>query len=227
MASVARRCQGDPRSVATRLELIECAEALIGEFGVNGVSIRQIAKSSGSANSSVVSYHFGSKDALLKEVLEQRLPGIDGHRRLLLAKATLEHLEADPIALVNALYRPFFEQRNMAGKRSYAAFVAELIRGQHIDIRTSLNADYPTTRDLLDRLAATTGNGFAPLFRQRVFLASAMVFAALRQLDHSTAADDEAEKLFTLAIEAATSVIATKTKPTHLMQDAAKDGEYF
>jgi hypothetical protein len=145
-------------------------------------------------------------------VLEHRLPGIDQHRQLLLDKATLERSDADPIALVNALYRPFFEQRNMAGRRSYAAFVAELIRGQHIDIRTSLNADYPATRELLEHLAASTGNGFAPLFGQRVFLASALVFAALRQLDHSTAADDEEERQFSLAIEAATAVILAKTK---------------
>ena len=68
MAGASRR-RIDPRREATRVALIEAAESLIAEAGVEGTSTRQIGAAIGSHNTNVVAYHFGSKEALLAELL--------------------------------------------------------------------------------------------------------------------------------------------------------------
>jgi len=200
----------DPRGRSTRALLIECAENMVAEYGVHGASVRQIVKASRSANSSVVAYHFGSKDALLQAVITHRLPGIEQRRTELLAEARRRHRAPLVSDLVEALYRPFFEQRNAEGRRSYAAFVDELSRANLIDIRTSLDSDYPVTAQILrEMLNGANGNG-TKSFGHRIFLSSALIFAAIKQIDKLALGNDEGESQFVEALAAATSVIEAK-----------------
>lgn len=200
----------DPRGRQTRALLIECAEAMIAEHGVNGVSVRQIAKMCGSSNSSVVAYHFGDKASLLKAIIEHRLPAIEARRKELLSASLNASETPGPRLLVDALYRPFFEQRDAQGRRSYAAFIAELVRANLIDIRTSLNSNYPVTADILDHIRRRTGDMVLRQFSQRVFLSSALVFAALRQADQTSTDEDGGRQFYEDAITAATAVIEAR-----------------
>ena len=56
------------------------AERLFTRDGVDGVSLRQIAVEAGLRNPASVQYHFGSKEALLRAVVELRLPPINERR---------------------------------------------------------------------------------------------------------------------------------------------------
>jgi len=183
---------------------------MVAEYGVNGVSIRQIAKMCGSSNSSVVAYHFGDKASLLKAIIEHRLPAIEARRKELLSASLNAAETSGPRALVDALYRPFFEQRDAQGRRSYAAFVAELVRANLIDIRTSLNSDYPVTAEILDHLRRRTGDMPLGQFGQRIFLSSALVFAALRQADQASTDEEDDPQFYEEAITAATAVIEAR-----------------
>lgn len=196
-----------PRTLYTRARLIECTEALVAEYGINGVSIRQIAKASQSANSNVVAYHFGNKEALLQAVILYRLPAIEARRSQLLSE---KHLQTDGMQvsdLMDVLYRPFFEQRCRLGRRSYAAFVDELSRANLIDIRTSLDAGYPLTGQILTEIRNRMAECSTEQFGRRIFLASAVIFAAIRQIDQQMLQSDESEFQFADACRAATSVI--------------------
>ena len=197
----------DPRGLSTRTLLIECAETMVAEYGVHGVSIRQIAKASHSANSSVVSYHFGSKEAFLQAVINHRLPAIEQRRNELLDALKQRNLAPQISELIDALYRPFFEQRNPDGRRSYAAFVDELSRANMIDLRTSLDSDYPVTGQILDEMQRTANGDATIHFGNRIFLSSALIFAAIRQIDKQGLGDDEGERQFMDALAAATAVI--------------------
>jgi AcrR family transcriptional regulator len=197
----------DPRTLYTRARLIECAEALVAEYGINGVSIRQIVKASQSANSNVVAYHFGNKETLLQAVILYRLPAIEVRRSQLLSE---KHLQTDGMQvsdLTDVLYRPFFEQRCQLGRRSYAAIVDELSRANLIDIRTSLDAGYPLTGQILSEIRKRMAACSAEQFGRRIFLASALIFAAIRQIDQHMLQSDESEVQFADACRAATSVI--------------------
>jgi AcrR family transcriptional regulator len=183
---------------------------MIAEYGVHGVSIRQIAKASRSANSSVVAYHFGNKEALLQAVINHRLPAIDQRRNELLATVKRSNIDPQISDLIEALYRPFFEQRNAAGRRSYAAFVDELSRANLIDIRTSLDSDYPVTAQILDEILSRLKGDAIKNFGHRIFLSSALIFAAIKQIDQMELENDEGESQFVDALAAATSVIEAK-----------------
>jgi hypothetical protein len=53
-----------------------------------------------------------------------------------------------------------------------------------------------------------TANGDATIhFRNRIFLSSALIFAAIRQIDKQGLGDDEGERQFMDALAAATAVI--------------------
>lgn len=200
----------DPRGLSTRAVLIECAETMISEFGVHGVSIRQIAKASRSANSSVVTYHFGNKEALLQAVISHRLPAIEQRRNELLTAVKRSNFNPQISDFIDVLYRPFFEQRNAEGRRSYAAFVDELSRANLIDIRTSLDSDYPVTAQILDEIRSKANGGATKYFGHRIFLSSALIFAAIKQIDQMELENDEGESLFVDALAAATSVMVAK-----------------
>jgi AcrR family transcriptional regulator len=55
-----------PAGEATRRRLLDAAERLVAERGIDGVTVNEITAASGARNKSAVAYHFGSKLALLE-----------------------------------------------------------------------------------------------------------------------------------------------------------------
>jgi AcrR family transcriptional regulator len=74
--------------------LIEVAERLFAQHGLDGVSLRQIAAEAGTLNNSAVRYHFGSKEALVTAIIEYRLPHIIQRRELLAARSDPDDLRS-------------------------------------------------------------------------------------------------------------------------------------
>lgn len=72
----------DPAATASRL--LDTAERLFAEHGIEAVSIRQIVRASGQGNLSAAHYHFGSRDMLTRKLLERRMEVVDAmrHQRL-------------------------------------------------------------------------------------------------------------------------------------------------
>lgn len=67
------RCDTDGRrelGEQTRRRLLEAAQTLVAEHGEDAVTLRAITDAA-NANVAAVSYHFGSKDALLRTAVEQ------------------------------------------------------------------------------------------------------------------------------------------------------------
>ena len=59
-----------------KVHLLECAERLFSENGYAETSIRDIAKLA-SVNSAMISYYFGSKEKLVKAILDYRTTDLD------------------------------------------------------------------------------------------------------------------------------------------------------
>ena len=131
------RKRHDPRRDATRIALIEAAESLFAESGVEGVSTRQIGAAIGSSNTNVVAYHFGSKEALMEAVCRHRLPDIDRRRGELLDAADLS---ANLFDLVRIFALPLYEQVDASGRHSFARFLAGLERSGMMMVRALLLA---------------------------------------------------------------------------------------
>ena len=84
----------------TATALLDAAERLFAQAGLAAVSIRRIVLASGQGNLSAAHYHFGSRDALVRAVIERRLREIDAirNRRLdaLEAKLLAAHCQQAP-----------------------------------------------------------------------------------------------------------------------------------
>lgn len=72
---------------ATRIKLITTAETMFADRGIDAVSLNEIRLAAGQSNAAVVNYHFGSKQDLLKAILEHRLERIEGDRGRILDEA--------------------------------------------------------------------------------------------------------------------------------------------
>jgi AcrR family transcriptional regulator len=94
---------------AKKIHLLECAEKLFSGNGYAETSIRDIAKLA-SVNSAMISYYFGSKEKLVKAILDYRTTNLDELLPKLQARSTsnLEHI----LALTDFYIDKVFEQKN-------------------------------------------------------------------------------------------------------------------
>jgi len=120
---------------ATRARLLDAAERLFAERGFGGTSMRALAGSAGTSVSAA-NYHFGSKRALLRQVLVRRLEPIN--RRRLDGLSALESRaggEGTPLEqLLDVFLRPSFEawrEADRAGTAGYRHIAAMLHADPH------------------------------------------------------------------------------------------------
>src|SRR5262249_48968052 len=96
--------------LSTRVALLDAAERLFSEYGIEGTSVRDIIKAAG-ANLGAINYHFGTKDRLALEVFARRLGPLNRKRVALLdaleAAAGTRPLKLEQI--LDALIRPVLE----------------------------------------------------------------------------------------------------------------------
>lgn len=172
------RKRKDQRGELARTALIEAAEELFAEKGVENVSIREIGKAIGSDNNAVVTYYFGNKSGLLQAIYEYRIPELEQKRSELLDLAESNGLGQDVLALLYVLLAPIFKQRNSKGAPSYAGFLASIAHSPDISM-VSLSQSYPVTRELADRLRSALKLSEKRFWR-RLRLISAMIIEATK-----------------------------------------------
>lgn len=139
----------------TRSAILDAAERLMAEHGINGVSLRTILTEAG-ANAAALHYHYGSREDLITAIL-----GRHGRRNNLRRREMLDALEArdhapDIYDVVDAVVDPLLEmlhQEKEAGRR-FLRFLARL----HSD-RTNIHLEaekkyFPDIRDRLARMLA-------------------------------------------------------------------------
>lgn len=200
------RKRHDPRRDATRIALIEAAESLFAEAGVEGVSTRQIGAAIGSSNTNVVAYHFGSKEALIEAVCRYRLPDIDRRRGELLDAADPT---TDLAELIRIFALPLYEQVDASGRHSFARFLAGLERSGMMMVRALLLGDFPQTERLIGRMAEMLPSDLGLGVHQRLRLATGLIVSALQVIDWETKpGSPEAQALFDNSVAMAAAAMA-------------------
>jgi AcrR family transcriptional regulator len=112
----------------THVRLLDAAERLIGERGVDAVSLRAI-NTEAESNVAAAHYHFGSKEALVRAVLDRRMSVLAEERFARLAPLESQPAPA-PRALAEVIVRPLFDlAADPAGAR-YVRFLAALYRAE-------------------------------------------------------------------------------------------------
>ncbi|MDG9725793.1 MULTISPECIES: TetR/AcrR family transcriptional regulator [unclassified Streptomyces] len=121
---------------STRDRLLDAAEKLFLDHGVNQVSVRAINSEAG-LNPGAAHYHFGSRDGLVAALLERELQPRWGDRLEELAETAVSDdsgpPEIDMTALVRALVEPFDDMVRSARGRVLCSLLAQ----------TCLDADPP------------------------------------------------------------------------------------
>jgi AcrR family transcriptional regulator len=207
-----QRRRVDHRREATRQAIIEAAESLFAEYGIDAISLRQVGAAVGAKNTAVVSYHFGDKSALIEAILLHRLPAFDRRRAQLVAD--LEG-EPDVAGILRALCLPLFEQRNDRGKRSYAAFLESLGRSQFRRVWSQVECAIPVTAELGGKLRALMPATAQHFVAERLLACTGLLTAAIGGIDRRTDLDAGAElSLFDDAISMAAAAFGAPAAQT-------------
>jgi AcrR family transcriptional regulator len=142
----------ESRGDAARTALLDTAERLFAERGIEAVSLRDVSAAAGQRNHSAAQYHFGDRRGLVAAVFERRMAEVSGrrHARLDTLAATGDHLDVE--ALVAAIVIPLTEIVAESGAW-YGRFLA---RTQWDTLAADVVADLPagaSYRRALDMLA--------------------------------------------------------------------------
>ncbi len=107
----------DPGAVESRDRLLDAAEELFSEQGIDSPSARSIAFAAGHANTAAVGYHFGDRRGLVSAVVARWAEQIDVQRNAALGALELRPPVA-PDDAIRAVVKPWVESmRSPEGNR--------------------------------------------------------------------------------------------------------------
>lgn len=109
---------------STRVMLMEVAERLFATRGIEAVTLREIQAAAGQSNTSVIRYHFGSRDGLIRALVAHRQRTLGADRQQMLEAMREEGKEADPRAVVWLLVRPL--ANSIGAGEMFVPFLARL-----------------------------------------------------------------------------------------------------
>lgn len=122
----------DPVDTRDRLKL--AARRLFARRGIDGVAVRDIVAASGQRNAASIFYYFGTKEALVRELVVDGARRIDERRN-----AALDELEAQPMQprlrqIIDTLVRTSYPAAGEGpDEQAYLRFIATL-QSQHRDL---------------------------------------------------------------------------------------------
>jgi AcrR family transcriptional regulator len=93
---------------SAREKLLDCAERLFADHGLEGVSLRAINAEAG-LSPAALHYHFGSQKALVEALLERQMPALMERRRRLLDALDDRPEPATAREILSALIQPQVE----------------------------------------------------------------------------------------------------------------------
>ena len=124
---------------STRTLILDQAEALFSEHGIQGVSVRRILAEAG-VNAALAHYHFGNREGLIREVLRRRIEPLNQERLELLGEVVSAARPGPPSleSVLRAFFAPVVDLLDR--RRSFARLVGEL----HVTADPRLKAFFNT-----------------------------------------------------------------------------------
>jgi AcrR family transcriptional regulator len=124
--------------VDTREALLDAAESLFSEHGIQAASLRAITQRAG-ANLAAVHYHFRSKEGLVRAVFSRRLEPLNRERLRLLEECDLEAEDAVDQVL-NAFIAPLLRmsRETPEGARDFARLMGRAFMEPSEEVRAML-----------------------------------------------------------------------------------------
>ena len=117
---------------AGAIALMEAAEQLIAEKGIDGVSSREVARLAGHKNHSAVNYNFGSYEGLVEALIWHRSAPISQQRKELFAALLAAPAAPSLEDLVGLMVRPMAAQLLApAGQHHFLNLLSQLLTRDH------------------------------------------------------------------------------------------------
>jgi AcrR family transcriptional regulator len=165
--------------------LLEIAERLFAESGVEAVSLSRIVDEGGQRNRSALHYHFGSRAGLVSQLLHMRLLHVNAIRHRYLDRLEQKGESGDVRAVVFAATRPLFEV--VATEPWGIHYVSVLAQTTLSPALRGFDAIDPIAKDALARTfemidAALPGIPTPVLHRRFAFMADTVIFSLARVL---------------------------------------------
>jgi AcrR family transcriptional regulator len=154
----------------TKTRILDVAEQLFAENGYASTSLRNITTEAG-VNLASVNYHFGTKEALLGEVLSRRLGPINEERIRLLDEAEVKAGDRAPELeeVIRAFLFPAFQAFHDAGEQG-AQFM-QLIGRTHSETNEQIrNVFLDLFKDVIQRFTKSFNRVFPDLMEEEVRL---------------------------------------------------------
>jgi AcrR family transcriptional regulator len=118
---------GQQTGVRGREAILDAAAVLMDEHGIDHVSLNEINRASGNRNRSAVTYHFGSRDAIIVALVDRGKGGVDADRNALLDQAELAGRTLGVREGVELTIGPMAQRLNDEGGRRYLRLLGQLI----------------------------------------------------------------------------------------------------
>lgn len=131
--------------VDTREALLDAAEKLFSEHGIQASSLRMITHQAG-ANLAAVHYHFGSKEGLVRAVFSRRLRPLQEERHQLLEACDLSGEEAIE-QVIHAFVAPLIRRMGDGGAQEFAQLMGRAFTEPSEEVRTMLIGEFKPTAD--------------------------------------------------------------------------------
>jgi AcrR family transcriptional regulator len=147
-----------PRSPEpARRQILDAALELFAQNGIAAVSLREIRLAAKQGNAGALHYHFGTKDGLLRALLERELPLLVERRHALYAVAL--QTPADDVRSAAAVFVLPYAQ--MATGDEHERHVVQFLSALHDDVSLSIE-------DITELIGDTGLSGAGQLLRDRL-----------------------------------------------------------
>jgi AcrR family transcriptional regulator len=134
----------------TRERILDAAEQMFMQLGYDGTSMRLVTSAAG-VNLAAANYHFGSKEALMQEVLRRRLEVINQERLRVLdeAEAQAGGKPLKPSVIIDCFFGTLFRVAadQKAGGDTFLRLLGRTITDPSAFIRTFMSGEYAGVLD--------------------------------------------------------------------------------
>jgi len=165
--------QGD----VTRSRVLDVAEVLFAERGLDRVSVRDITKKA-RVNLAAINYHFGTKSELIAAVFERRIVPLNQARL-----AALDQIEKASGAkgprlekVLEAFIRPALQQQSLEGGGAFSKLFGRCLSEPNPSVEALLKKQF---EPLAERMHAALQRSLPKLSRSEIFWRLKFTYGAL------------------------------------------------
>jgi AcrR family transcriptional regulator len=199
------------RSAKTRARLIDAAQRLFAERGIESVSNNEITSTAGQKNRNALQYHFGNREGLLQAIIDRHAQRVLALR----APHLLPQAADEPPARIAArgLVMPVVDYLGENPEAiCYVKILAQLaaLNNDIVNPATRSRLSFQNDRDLGGVMRAALGHLKPSEAQQRLFLAISFTFHGLADICRAAEREDTARVLHNREAMFAQAVLAVE-----------------